>query len=61
MHRGDGLDEISGRAEAGGGRHDGEGYRTTIGRQRRINREQSDEDRGELGERRQRETLGRRR
>ena len=32
MHRGEGFGEISGRAEADGGRNDGEGYRTAIGR-----------------------------
>ena len=51
MHRGGGFGERSGRAEADGARHDGEGYRTAIGRQMRRNREQSDEDRSEPGER----------
>ena len=32
MHRGEVFGEISGRAEADGGRNDGEGYRTAIGR-----------------------------
>ena len=50
MHRGDGFVERSGRAEADGGKNDGEGYRTAIGRYRRINREQSDKDRSEPGE-----------
>ena len=51
VHRGEGFGERSGRAEADGGRHDGEGYRTAIGRQRRRYREQGDEDRSEPGER----------
>ena len=50
MHRGEGFGERSGRAEADGGRHDEEGYRTATGRLRRRNREQSDEDRSEPGE-----------
>ena len=32
MYRGEGFGEISGRAEADGGRNDGEGYITAIGR-----------------------------
>ena len=51
VHRGDGFGERSGRAEADGGGHDGEGYKNAFLRQRRRNREQSDEDRSEPGER----------
>ena len=50
MHRGEDFGERSRRAEADGGRHGGEDYRSAIGRQRRRNRKQSDEDRSEPGE-----------